>query len=182
MRFHQTGAPDVLATKYGSRIVFNVLFFVVLFGIGVLAMLAGVGAFGWETDAPPLLSILVGGALCAAGLGILTYRWGVVLDKRRGVLAKWRSVFGVRQVKTMAVGDVKRVLLRRECHDTSTSSGRSVRHVTYPVVIDGRADAFKFWNDGSYDDGIATAKHVAEALGVEVVDRSGETIHKTSWW
>ena len=65
---------------------------------------------------------------------------------------------------------------------TRTSSGRSSRHVTYPVILDGRADAFKFWNDGSYDDGIATAKHVADALGVEVVDRSDETIIKMSWW
>ena len=184
MRFHQTNDPDVLATKYGSRIVFNIVFFLLLFGFGMAAMLAGLGAFGleWEAQSSPLFGFLLGGALCALGLASLTYRRGLVLDRRRGLLTKWRSMFGLRQEKTMAVEEIKRILLRREVDESHTTSGRRIRHAVYSVIVDGRADIFKFCDEATYKGGLATAEHAAQALGAELEDRSDETVRKTAWW
>ena len=182
MRFHETHDPDVLVTRYGRKIVANIFFSLLLFAIGIGSLLAGLGAFGLESDAPPRFAIIVGVGLSVAGLGVLTYRRGCTLDRRRGLLIQWRGAFGLRQEETMPLDSVRCVILRCEKRKNPSRDAGASGYTVYPVWVAGRVHSLKLSDELEYEEGLATAEHAAQLLGVEWEDRSDHADLKTEWW
>ena len=179
MRF-QTTRPDVLETRYGSKLP-NIVFAVLCWMVGIPALLAALGAFGWEAEAPPAAGFLLGFGLIAGGVGFLTYRRGFVVDRSRGLLMQWRSVFGLRWKHAMRLSEITQVVLRCERRERGSSRGGSSDYTVYPIWIDGRGESLKFEDAIEEDDARQTAEHVAETLGVPLIDRSENVVRKHEW-
>ncbi len=182
MKFQETQDPKVLVTRYGSKLP-NIFFSLLSFAIGLPAMIAGLGLFGWEAEAPPTLSFLVGAGLLVLGVGLLTYRRGFVVDKRRGLLTHWRSSFGVRQREAIPLSEVRQVILRCERRITAgSSSGQSKNYTVFPVCLDGEGKSFRLANELSLEAARGTAEHASKILEVPIVDRSDRIIFKEEWF
>lgn len=182
MRFHETRNPDVLATRYGRKIVANIFFFLLIGFFGVVTLLGGLGAFGWEGDLPPRLMVIVGVGLCIGAVGVLTYRRGVSLDRRRGLLTQWRGAFGLRQEETMPLDSVRCVILRCEKRENPSPDAGASGYTVYPVWVAGKAHSLKLSNELEYEEARATAERTAQLLGVQWEDRSDHAERKTEWW
>jgi hypothetical protein len=182
MRFQETQDPNVLATRYGS-ILPNIFFSLLSFAIGLPAMIAGLGLFGWEAEAPPAASFLVGAALLVLGIGLLTYRRGFIVDKRRGLLTHWRSSFGLRHREAIPLSRVRRVILRCERRITvGSNSDRSKNYTVFPVCLDGEHKSFRLADELSLEAARGTAEHASRILDIPIVDRSDRIVLKDEWF
>lgn len=165
MRFCKTHDPDVLAAHLGGGAL-QILLSALLLVLGALAAMAALGVMEMEAEAPPWAGILIGAALAAGGLGLLTYRWGFALDRRRGVLTHWRSVLGLRRVRQIPLEQLERVVLSREVRDADSARTYSV----YPVRLEGEGKPVNLYKSTRFRDAKATAEHVAKVFRLVLVD------------
>ncbi len=166
MRFHKTDEPDTLQGRRSTARP-QLVFALVLFGLAVLALLPALGVT--QAQAPPLAGLLISALLAAAGVTVLTYRSGFTLNQRGGVLTRWWSVLGLRWHRDVLLDQLERVVLSRERRDTPRPNRT---YVVYPVRLEG--DVSPVTLDESMDERAAraTARHVAEVLGLAMEDRT----------
>lgn len=168
MLFHQTSDPDVLATRRakgeGCVQAFLALPFLIMTTGSFLAAF-GEMDIGW----PRWASVLLGVLFAALGLSLLTYRGGMVVDRRRGTLVKWGGVPRLRRTREIPLHSILRVVIaRKEFHGDMPEP-----RVYYRVRLEAKGDSVRLANFRDFQRSRAVAEHAARVFGVKVVDSSG---------
>ncbi len=167
MEFERTD-PDVLKkTGGGGGCLF--LFGLPFFLVGLFVLGAGLGIVPVEGDVPWYVAIPFGGVFAAVGLGLMTGRSGLIIDRRQGRVVSWYGLLVPMKRKEYFLDYYDRVSLRKE-----RRSGDKRSYTVYPVRLEGRAgaEAINLEEPQDYQEARKTAEDVAKFLSLRMEDYS----------
>jgi hypothetical protein len=169
MKIVSTGDPEIWEAKSSGHV--GLFFFglpFLLAGLFVLSM--PLGLIPVQGDSPPwYFAVPFGSIFSLIGLGLMTGRRGVIIDRRRGRLVKWYGLIVPMIRKDHMLGFCDRLALTREVRKSDKST-----QIVYPISLEGDAQekAICIEEPLDYQEARSTAEALAGFLRLPLVDLS----------
>jgi len=112
--------------------------------------------------------------LLVIGIGILTIRQGVRLDKRNNTVHEWNGVPPFLRTRTTSLDKIVEVKIERVVFRSS----QGTPHVIHSVKLTGPEPHVLVWSDKEYTDTRVKAEQVAAFLGVPLRDEALSPIYR----
>ncbi len=174
MKITDTHDPEVWEARSSGHV--GLFFFGLPFLLaGLFVMTTPLGLVPMEGDSPPWYVVVPFGAVFAlAGLGMMTGRSGVIIDRRRDRLVKWYGLLIPLVRREHRLGLFDRLSLTREARRSDDST-----RIVYPVRLEGiyQEKTICIHEPPDYQQARATAESLAGFLRLPLADRSsGEEV------
>lgn len=169
MRIVNTGDPDIWEARSNGHVG---LF---LFGLpfllaGLFVMSTPLGLIPVEGDSGPWYFLVPFGSVFAlVGLGLMTGRRGVIIDRRRHRIVTWYGLLIPMKRKECLLDFYDRLTLSREVRKSDKST-----RIVFPVRLEGNGqnEPAHVEEPQDYHQARATAESLAEFLRLPLADRS----------
>ena len=169
MRIIETGDPEIWEAKSSGHVglfIFGLPFLLA----GLFVMSQPLGLVPAEGNPGPWYMLVPFGSIFAlVGLGLMTGRRGIIIDRRRHRVVKWYGLLVPMMRTEHMIVLCDRLDVSREVRTSDDST-----QIVYPVRIEGNAQEKPVCIEEplDYQQARATAESLARFLGLPVVDRS----------
>ena len=169
VRIIETGDPEIWEAKSSGHVG--------LFFFGLPFLLAGLFVMGQPLGLVPVdgdpgpwyMMVPFGSIFALVGLGMMTGRRGILIDRRRHRITKWYGLLIPMVRREHMLGLQDRLVVTREVRKSDKST-----RIVYPVRLGGSAQekAVSIEEPLDYQQARATAESLAGFLRLPLVDRS----------